>query len=54
MEGTEKLEESLLSELVSLNMKNTRFKVIFKKIDYNDNGYDDIEFYVSFNLGGRP
>ena len=51
MKVAEKLEESLLSELVSLNMKNTRFKVIFKKIDYNDNGYDDIEFYVSFNLG---
>lgn len=45
------LEENLLSELKSLNMKNTRFKVVFNKIDYNENGYDDIEFYVSFNLG---
>lgn len=46
-----KLEQQLLLELKSLNMKNTKFKVNFNKIDYNENGCDDIEFYVSFNLG---
>ena len=46
-----KLEEELLEELSSLNMKNTKFKVDFKKIEYNENGYDDVEFLVSFNLG---
>lgn len=46
-----KLEEELLVELKSLNMKNTKFKVIFNKIEYNESGYDDVEFYVSFNLG---
>ncbi|MBC2576489.1 DNA repair protein RecN [Peptostreptococcus canis] len=45
------LERSLLLELSSLNMKNTKFKVNFKKTDYNENGCDDIEFFVSFNLG---
>lgn len=45
------LERELLDELSSLNMKNTRFKVNFNKIDYNENGNDDVEFHVSFNLG---
>ena len=47
----EKLENSLLKELCTLNMKNTKFKVNFKKIEYNEKGNDDIEFFVSFNLG---
>lgn len=45
------LEESLLKELGSLNMKNTKFKVIFNKVGYTSGGCDDVEFYVSFNLG---
>ncbi|MEG0249934.1 MAG: DNA repair protein RecN [Peptostreptococcus sp.] len=45
------LEKELLDELSSLNMKNTKFKVDFKKIEYNENGNDDVEFLVSFNLG---
>lgn len=45
------LEESLLNELGSLNMKNTKFKVIFNKVGYTSSGCDDVEFYVSFNLG---
>lgn len=45
------LEESLLKELESLNMKNTKFKVIFNKVGYTSSGCDDVEFYVSFNLG---
>ncbi len=45
------LEEDLLKELESLNMKNTKFKVIFNKVGYTSSGRDDVEFYVSFNLG---
>lgn len=45
------LEESLLKELESLNMKNTKFKVIFNKVGYTRSGCDDVEYYVSFNLG---
>ena len=45
------LEESLLKELESLNMKNTKFKVIFNKVGYTSSGCDDVEYYVSFNLG---
>ena len=46
-----KLEKELLEELYTLNMKNTKFKVNFKKIEYNEKGNDDVEFLVSFNLG---
>ena len=46
-----KLERNLLDELYSLNMKNTKFKVSFKKSDFTEKGNDDIEFLVSFNLG---
>lgn len=45
------LEENLLKELESLNMKNTKFKVIFNKVGYTSSGCDDVEYYVSFNLG---
>ena len=45
------LEASILNELESLNMKNTKFKVIFNKVAYNNSGCDDVEFYISFNLG---
>ncbi len=50
-ELAKKLEDNLLKELCTLNMKNTKFKVNFKKIEYNDKGIDDVEFLVSFNLG---
>lgn len=45
------LEKNLLDELYTLNMKNTKFKVNFKKVDFNEKGNDDVEFLVSFNLG---
>lgn len=50
-EVANKLENELLEELSSLNMKNTKFKVDFKNIEYNENGNDNVEFLVSFNLG---
>lgn len=46
-----KLEEVLLIELKSLNMKNVVFKVNFEDCTYTQNGKDDIEFMISFNLG---
>lgn len=46
-----KLEEALLVELKSLNMKNVIFKVNFKESIFTSNGKDDIEFMISFNLG---
>lgn len=46
-----KLEEVLLVELKSLNMKNVVFKVNFEEAVFNIKGQDDIEFMISFNLG---
>lgn len=46
-----KLEEVLLIELKSLNMKNVVFKVNFEKSTFIQNGQDDVEFMISFNLG---
>lgn len=46
-----KLEEALLVELKSLNMKNVIFKVNFEESIFTSNGKDDVEFMISFNLG---
>ena len=45
------LQEKLLYELKSLNMKNIVFEVAFNKSNFNLKGQDDIEFMISFNLG---
>ena len=45
------LEEVLLEELKSLNMKNVLFKVNFEESTFTIDGKDDIEFMISFNLG---
>lgn len=45
------LEEVLLVELKSLNMKNVVFKVDFGECNFTQNGKDDVEFMISFNLG---
>ncbi len=45
------LQEKLLYELKSLNMKNVVFEVSFGKSTFNTKGQDDIEFMISFNLG---
>ena len=56
----EKLEKRLVSICNSLDLENTKFKVIFKDIVKGDienknifleYGIDDIDFYVSFNIG---
>ena len=48
---TYSLEEVLLIELKSLNMKNVVFKVNFEESNFTLEGKDDIEFMISFNLG---
>ena len=45
------LQDILLQELYSLNMKNVVFEVNFREIPFNQNGCDDVEFMASFNLG---
>ena len=45
------LQDVLIKELHSLNMKNVSFQVDFKEIAFNQNGCDDVEFMASFNLG---
>ncbi|MGL5313517.1 MAG: DNA repair protein RecN, partial [Peptostreptococcaceae bacterium] len=45
------LQEVLLVELKSLNMKNVVFKVNFEQCSFNYTGQDDVEFMISFNLG---
>ena len=45
------LEDVLLIELKSLNMKNVLFKVKFEESNFTLEGKDDIEFMISFNLG---
>lgn len=45
------LQEKLLYELRSLNMKNVVFEVAFDECTFNSKGQDDIEFMISFNLG---
>lgn len=45
------LQEVLLVELKSLNMKNVVFKVNFEQSLFNHTGQDDVEFMISFNLG---
>ncbi|MFI3210562.1 MAG: DNA repair protein RecN [Peptostreptococcaceae bacterium] len=45
------LEEKITNELHSLDMKNTIFKVLFEEIDFSNNGCDNVEYLISFNLG---
>ena len=45
------LQDVLLKELHSLNMKNVVFEINFREVQFNQNGCDDVEFMASFNLG---
>lgn len=47
-----KIEEELLNELKFLNMEDAKLKVQINKIDKMTNdGYDEIEFFISTNVG---
>lgn len=45
------LSEKILSELSSLKMNNTQFKIEFNEAQYSDSGIDSVEFAVNFNKG---
>ena len=45
------LEEAILKELKSLDMKGVSFKVNFNEVSYSPYGNCDVEFMISFNLG---
>ena len=45
------LEEAILKELKSLDMKGVTFKVNFTEVSYSQHGNNDVEFMISFNLG---
>lgn len=45
------LEHLMIQELDSLNLKNTRFKISFKRKNYSPDGQDEILFLISFNAG---
>lgn len=45
------LEQAILNELKSLDMKGVSFKVNFNECNYSQNGNSEVEFMISFNLG---
>lgn len=45
------LEQAILNELKSLDMKGVSFKVNFTESNYSQNGNSEVEFMISFNLG---
>lgn len=45
------LEQKLENELADLEMKGTNFKIDFKQVECHKNGYDDVKFMFSANVG---
>ena len=45
------LEQAILNELKSLDMKGVSFKVNFNECNYSQHGNSEVEFMISFNLG---
>ncbi|HHZ01891.1 MAG TPA: DNA repair protein RecN [Tissierellia bacterium] len=50
-DASEYLEKQLLVELNDLNMKNIKFKVNIEKKDLGADGWDNVEFLISTNVG---
>jgi DNA repair protein RecN (Recombination protein N) len=53
------LRETIEAEIRTLRMENARFAVVFREIPegdaaFNENGMDDLEFYLSANVGEEP
>lgn len=53
-------EKALVKECVELDLEHTKFEIIFNEVDFKDslnssiffeNGIDEIDFYISFNVG---
>lgn len=49
--AAENLENELIKELNSLDMKNVTMKTVFERKQYSNDGADNVEFMISFNLG---
>lgn len=46
------LEQDIYKALVDLNFLDVQFEIMFHKLDhFTNNGYDDVEFYISTNPG---
>lgn len=46
------LEKNIKAALIDLNFLEVRFSIQFQRLDhYTENGYDEIEFYISVNPG---
>lgn len=46
------LSKNIYNALIDLNFLDVQFDIIFKKMDhYTNNGFDDVEFYISTNPG---
>lgn len=46
------LSKKIYQALVDLNFLDVQFEIMFKKMDhYTNNGFDDVEFYISTNPG---
>ena len=53
------LRETIEAEIRTLRMENARFAVVFREIPegdaaFNEKGMDDLEFYLSANVGEEP
>ncbi|MBI3680110.1 MAG: DNA repair protein RecN [Acidobacteria bacterium] len=53
-EAARKLEKKVESELASLAMERTRFRIVFSDAGWSAGGVDAIEFLISPNLGEEP
>ena len=47
----QKLNENINKELKDLEMPNAKFYVEIKETEFNKNGIDEIEFFISTNIG---
>lgn len=46
------LSRNIYQALVELNFLDVKFEILFRKMDhYTNNGFDDVEFYISTNPG---
>jgi len=51
VDSAKTLEQKVMSELSDLDMNKVEFKVNIEKSGFNQNGYDNIEFLISTNIG---
>ena len=49
--GSKKLDEAVMKHLKDLSLPNAKFKTMIHDTSESPNGIDDVEFYISMNLG---